>query len=274
MSTQDDLPHLLYDKRDHTAYLTLNRPATHNAISPRMMVELADAWRDFREDDALRVAILTGAGEQAFCAGADLAELIPLLTGARPPEDEWDRRLLNDRSLYHAALLRNADLYKPVIAAVNGLALGGGAELLIASDLRVAVTNASIGLTEVKWGFIPGGGALTRLARQIPWCLAMEVLFTGEPISAQEAHRFGLVNRVVAPGEVLATAERFAHTIAANAPLAIRKAKETVMQSSGVPLDQAFAIEDECARLIGASDDAREGPRAFVEKRRPIFTGA
>jgi enoyl-CoA hydratase len=268
-----DRPHLKVEKSGPIVYLTMDRPETHNAISVRMMVELAEAWTDFDQDKSLRVAVLTGAGERAFCSGADLADLIPLLTGDRPARDEWDRRLLGDRSIYDAALLRRTSLYKPVITAVNGMALGGGSELLIASDLRIASRDATIGLTEVKWGFIPGGGALTRLPRQIPWCMAMEIFLTGEPISAEEAHRVGLVNRVVAAYLVAETAERLARAIAGNAPLAVRKAKEAVMRTTGLPLVDAFAIEDECAELVGASDDAKEGPRAFVAKRAPVFTG-
>ena len=268
-----DQPHLLYEKRGPIAYLTLNRPETLNAISPRMMVELALAWEDFRDDETLRVAILTGTGERAFCAGADLATLIPLLNGARSPEDEWDKKLLDDQSLYHGALLRHGELLKPVVAAVNGLALGGGTELLIACDLRVVAANAHIGLTEVRWGAISGGGALTRLARQIPWCMAMEIVLTGEPISALEAHRVGLVNRVVAPEEVFAVADQLAHTIAANAPIAVRTAKEAILRTSGLTLEQAYALEHDCAHRVADSNDAREGPLAFVEKRAPVYMG-
>ncbi|MFQ5416841.1 MAG: enoyl-CoA hydratase/isomerase family protein [Myxococcota bacterium] len=151
------MPDLIYETRDGIAYLTLNRPQRRNAISPQMMVQLADAWRAFRDDPDTRVAILTGAGERAFCAGADLELLIPLMTGARAPEDEWDRRLLSDRSLTDMALLRGFELYKPVVAAVHGWALAGGTEILQATDIRIASPEARFGLTEATRGIVPFG---------------------------------------------------------------------------------------------------------------------
>lgn len=268
----DDQPHLIYEKRDHLAYLTLNRPETRNAISPRMMVELAEAWSDFRDDDTLRVAVLTGAGDAAFCAGADLATLLPLLTGARPPKDHWDERLIEDASVYHTALLRDVPLHKPIVAAVNGLALGGGCELLIASDLRVVSQASSIGLTEVRWGFIPGGGALTRLPRQIGLTYAAEMILTGQSVTASDAERMGLVNRVVEPEAVMPVAEALAAAIARNAPHAVRAAKEALFATSGHTLSRAYEIEDSCARRVGDSQEAREGMRSFLERREPEFT--
>jgi enoyl-CoA hydratase len=268
---------VLYDVQGGIAYVTLNRPEVHNAMDPRMVVELAQAWLRFEADEGARVAIVTGAGHQAFSAGADLKRLIPLMTRARQPEDEWDRRVLEERvdgvRLLDVALMRLRPLYKPVIAAINGYCLAGGTELALACDLRVAAEHASLGLMEPKRGLIPGGGSMARLPRQIPFCKAMEILLTGEPMAAQEAYRVGLVNYVVPLAELMPTAERLARSIAENGPLAVRKIKEAVLRSSGLPLEQAYQVENEASRVIMRSEDAREGARAFAEKRRPQFTG-
>jgi enoyl-CoA hydratase len=267
------MSHLIYEKRDGIAYLTMNRPERRNAISPQMLVQLAEAWMDFREDADARVAILTGAGDKAFSAGADLGLLIPLISGARAPADDWDKRVVEDRSISRAALLRGFDLYKPVIAAVNGFALAGGTEIIQATDIRLAAPHAQLGLTEVKRGIVPAGGSLVRLARQIPYCKAMEILLIGDFISAEEAHRIGLINEVVPADRLMARAEEIAGKIAENGPLAVAKCKEAVLRSSGLPFDEAFKIENECGRAAFASQDAIEGPRAFMEKRKPRFTG-
>jgi enoyl-CoA hydratase len=252
--------------------VTLNRPEKKNALTPEMMVRLAEAWRDFRDDDGARVAILTGAGD-IFTAGADLGRLIPLLTRARKPEDDWDRRLMEDKTLFQDAVLRRFELYKPVIAAVNGAALAGGCEMIQATDLRVAVPEASFGLSEVKRGIVPGAGSLARLARQIPYCEAMKILLLGDAIPAAEALRIGLVNEVVPRERLMPRALELAAKLAANGPLALRKLKEAVLRGSGRPLEEAFDIEDECARVVMRSEDAREGPRAFMEKRAARFVG-
>ncbi|MBX3707033.1 MAG: enoyl-CoA hydratase-related protein [Pseudomonadales bacterium] len=267
------MPHLDYQKRDGIAYLVMNRPERRNALSPQMIVEMAEAWQDFRDDREARVAILTGAGDRAFCAGADLGLLIPLLSGSRKPEDEHDEALLADRSLMQKALLRDFELYKPVIAAVNGFALAGGTEILQATDLRIAAEHAEFGLSEVMRGIIPAGGSLVRLARQIPYCKAMQILLTGDRMSAEEAYRIGLINEVVPAAEVLDRAEALAARIAENGPLAVAACKEAVIRTSGLPLNDAFRIENELAGRVMRSRDAIEGPRAFMEKRKPEFRG-
>ncbi len=264
---------LIYEKRDGIAYLTFNRPERRNAISPQMMLQLADAWLDYRDDPSLRVAILTGAGDESFCVGGDLALLMPLFTGAREPADEWDRRLLANLDRVPVALLKPFELYKPVVAAVNGYALAGGCEILQATDIRIASRSASFGLSEAQRGLVPGGGSMVRLARQVPHCKAMEILLLGERIPAEEAHRIGLVNEVVEPERVLPRAEEIARRLARNGPLALRKIKEAVLRTSGEPLARAYEIENECSAVVMASKDAREGPRAFIEKREPVFTG-
>lgn len=266
------MPDLLFEKRDGVAVITFNRPEKKNAISPEMMVRLADAWVEFRDDDALRVAVLTGAGE-TFSAGADLGRLIPLLTKARAPEDDWDRKVIADSTIFQRAILRRFELWKPVIAAVNGAALAGSCEMLQATDLRIAVPTASFGLPEPKRGIVPGGGSMVRLARQIAYCDAMKILLTGDAISAEEALRIGLINEIVPRERLMERALELAGRVAENGPLAVRKIKETVVRSGGRPLDEAFAIEDGCSRDVMRSSDAREGPRAFMEKRKPNFTG-
>jgi enoyl-CoA hydratase len=231
---------LLYEKRGGIAYLTMNRPERRNAFSPQMMVRLAEAWQEVRDDDEVRVAILTGAGSESFCAGGDLELLIPLITGARKPEDEWDRRLAADLRLILTAILRPFELYKPIIAAVNGHAVAGGCEILQATDLRVASRTATFGLAEAQRGLVPGGGSMVRLPRQVPYCKAMEILMLGDRIPAEEAHRIGLVNEVVAPEQVLPRAEELARRLVRNGPLAVRKIKEVVLRTNGLPLADAF----------------------------------
>ena len=156
---------------------------------------------------------------------------------------------------------------------MNGYALAGGCEILQATDIRIASTRARFGLSEVKRGLVPGGGSMVRLARQIPHCKAMEILMIGDALDAREAHRIGLVNEVVEPDALLPRAEEIARKLAANGPLALRKIKEAVLRTSGLPLDEAYAVENECAAVVMQSKDAREGPRAFMEKREPVFTG-
>lgn len=268
-----DAPHLLVEERDDILVLTMNRPAVRNALSPQMLVHLAEAWRRYRDDPALRCAILTGAGDEDFSAGGDLQLTMPLVTGARQPEDEWDERLLADPTCFTDAILRGFTLYKPVIAAVNGRALGGGTEITNACDLRVAAAHAVFGTPEARVGLLPGGGSLTRLPRQIPWAKALEMLMVGDPISAQDALAMGLVNYVVPGAEVLDKAVELATKLAGNGPLAVRKIKEGVLRSSGLPLADAYAVENEVSAEVMASRDAREGPRAFKEKRKPRFVG-
>ena len=271
-SSEKSASGLLFEARDGIAIITFNRPEKKNAVTPEMMVRMAEAWRRFRDDESLRVAVLTGAGD-AFCAGADLGRLIPLLSRARPPEDEFDRAILADKSIFYTAFLRNFELWKPVIAAVNGVALAGGMEILQATDLRFCSPEAGFGITEASLGLLPGGGSTVRLARQIPYVEAMRILLVAEPISAVEALRIGFVNELVPREHLLERAIDVARKITENGPLAIRKIKESVLRSQGRPLEDALDIETECLKPVMRSEDAREGPRAFMEKRKPNFTG-
>ncbi|HEY6395271.1 MAG TPA: enoyl-CoA hydratase-related protein, partial [Candidatus Binataceae bacterium] len=232
------MPAVIFEKRNRIAYLTFNRPEVHNSFNPETLVILAQAWQEIDKDDDIRAAIVTGAGKAAFSAGADLGKLIPLFTGARKPEDEWDNKLLANRKLGDIALLRNFNMDKPVIAAVNGFCIAGGMEFIQTTDLRVASENASFGLQEVKWAIIPAAGSLARLQRQIPYCKAMEILLTGNRIDANEAWRIGLINYVVPQANLIAKAEELAATIAQNGPLAVRKIKEAVRRCSGRPLEE------------------------------------
>ena len=268
------MPDLIFEKRDGIALITFNRPERRNAFSPESIIRLAEAWIAYRDDDSLRVAILTGVGDKAFCAGGDLGRLLPLFTGARQPDDEWDHKLMGDLPHYMStALLRPFELYKPIIAAVNGYALAGGSELLQATDIRIASTRASFGLTETQRGLVPGAGSMVRLPRQIPYCKAMELLMTGDAMSAQEALRIGFVNEVVEPDRLMPRAFEFAERLKRNGPIAVAAVKEAVLRTSGVPLDEAYGIEAEISARVTRSEDAREGPRAFMEKREPLYTG-
>ena len=267
------MPHLVFEKQDGIAHVTLNRPEKKNAMSPEMVIQLAEAWMDVQNDPEIRVALLTSAGDSAFCAGADLGRLITLITRAREPEDAWDQAFVANRKIMNTALMRNTDMCTPIVAAIQGPALAGGLEILLNVDIRIASTEATFGLTEVRRGLIPAGGSLARLARQIGHAAALEIVLGGEPISAQDAYRIGGVNRLVEPDALTETALDWAHKIAQGSPLALRKAKEALIRSTGENLQTAFAIEDDCARVVLRSEDAREGPRAFMERREPRFTG-
>ena len=237
-------PHVLFEKRDGIAYVTLNRPEKRNAFSPEMIVRLVDVWADIAADPEVRVALLTGAGDQAFSSGGDLGTTIPLMMRTRAPVGEWEERFSADRRQLYGAILRNASFFKPVVAAINGYALAGGAEMVLGTDIRVMSDQATIGVTEVRRGLIAGGGSLVRLARQVPWAQAMELALVGEPISARQALAIGLVNRVVPPGEVMTVAEDLARRISLGAPVALAKTKEAMVRSNGRPL------EEYCPRLL------------------------
>ena len=273
MTNDSGAPHLLEETRGHVLILTMNRPAARNAISPEMACRLADAFQRFNEDDDLRVLVLTGQGEKAFSSGGDLALMLPLLTGARSPETAWDHRVIKDRDVLDRSALRNVEIDKPIISAVNGVCLAGGMETMLATDLRIASNTAVFGLPEAKRGLIPFAGALVRLPRQMPQAIAMELLLTGDTIDAARAQATGLVNHVVPQAEVLPTALRIAEAIAANGPVAIQQIKKTVRLSSGASLDDGYALEDQAKAVVMGSEDAREGPRAFIEKRAARFRG-
>ncbi|MAT93134.1 MAG: enoyl-CoA hydratase [Halioglobus sp.] len=264
---------IIFEKRGPQAWITLNRPQARNLLNGEMFVELADAWREVREDDAIRVAVLTAAGEEDFCCGGDLGEVIPLWTGARQPASPVEERLVEDPLIVDKVMLKDDPLYKPVIAAINGRALGGGTELLQATDIRIAAGHAEFALPEPKAGVVPGAGSMVRLARQLPWAHAMKILLGGAPVGATEALAMGLVSEVVPLAELHARAEFYADNISRQAPLALQAIKRTALQTHTSPWDEAFRFEMEQAGAVMMSRDAREGPRAFKEKREPQFRG-
>lgn len=266
-------PHLLSHLTDGILLLTLNRPASRNAISPELACRLADTLLDAAETDAVRVVVLTGAGDRAFCSGGDLALTLPLMTGARAPTDAWDRRLLDEPDIIDRSALRRFTFDKPVIAAINGACMAGGMETVLATDIRIAAPHASFGLPEVKRGLIPFAGSLARLPRQIAQCHAMELLLLGDSVGAEEALRMGLINRIVPAEAVLPTALDLASRIAANGPAAVRAVKRLVREGSGLPLGAVYDMEDVSKTTIMATEDAREGPLAFMQKRPAVFRG-
>jgi enoyl-CoA hydratase len=259
--------HLETEQRGHVLVLTMNRPEAKNALSPEMLVGLADAWDRVDTDDSIRVAVLTGAGG-VFCAGADLKAM----NDAQNTSDAA-QRMRTDAGLAWKALLRNHRLTKPLIAAVEGYAVAGGTEILQATDIRVAAESAMFGVVEVTRALFPVGGSTVRLRRQIGYTKAMELLLTGETISAAEAERIGLIGRVVADGEALSNALAIADRIAANGPLAVRAIKRSVQETEGLPEAEALRIELEIGLPIFATADAKEGTLAFKEKRPPHYEG-
>lgn len=264
---------VVFEKRGHVAWITLNRPQAKNTLNADAFVLLAQAWDEVRADDGIRVAVLTAAGEEDFCCGGDLSSVIPLWTGQRQPENEVEKKLQADPLIPDKVLLKQDPVYKPIIAAINGRALGGGCELLQATDLRIAAEHATFGLPEPKVGIIPGGGSMVRLARQIPWAHAMKLLLSAEPVSAQEALRMGLISDIVPAKELLARAEQAAQRIAGLAPLALQAIKRTALETHTSTWPDAFHFEMQQSADIMMSGDAREGTRAFKEKRRPDFKG-
>lgn len=263
--------HLLVEREGHVVTLTMNRPEARNAFSAEMLVRMADAWEAIDADDEVRVAILTGAGG-TFSAGADLKAMAHGFGDDRQ-QQQWLARCKQDPDLHWKALLRHYRLRKPLLAAVEGMALGGGTEILQATDVRVAGAGARFGVTEARWGLFPLGGSTVRLRRQIPYTQAMELLLTGRQVPAEEALRLGLVGRVVPDGQALAEARRIAEQIAHNGPLAVQAIKRAVVETEGLPEREALARELEIGTPIFQTEDAREGPRAFLEKRKPEFKG-
>ncbi len=264
---------LLFEVRGPIALITLNRPDRHNAFSPEMICRLADAFDRFEADDTLRVTVITGAGDRSFCSGGDLELTLPLLSGARAPQDDWDRRVVADHNTLFRSNFKGDPATKPIIAAINGHCLAGGFELMLATDIRVASESARFGLPEVRHALIPFAGALVRLPDQLPQALAMEMLLTGDQTTADHLKAHGLINHVLPADQVLAKALEIAERIAANGPLAIAEIKRVTTAAKGVPMAEGFRIETEAMDRVMASEDAREGPAAFMEKRAPQYRG-
>jgi enoyl-CoA hydratase len=265
-------PAVLYDVDGHIATVTINRPEARNAVNPEVIVRLADAWDAIDSDDEVRVAIVTGTGEH-FCSGADLDKLVGKLMAGGEPADEFEARIQQDYMIIYKGFLRNYRLTKPLIAAIEGFCLAGGTELLQSTDIRVASESAEIGITEARWGLFPIAGSTVRLKRQIPYTKAMEMLLTAGRYPARDALDFGLIGNVVPDGQALAKARELAEQVASNGPLAVRKIKQSVVETGWLPEVQALERELELGMEVMMSKDAREGPKAFKEKRKPNFTG-
>ncbi|HEV7193858.1 MAG TPA: crotonase/enoyl-CoA hydratase family protein [Jatrophihabitantaceae bacterium] len=253
--------HCLVEKRGHVLIVTMNRPEARNALSGPMLAGMKDAWDRVDTDSEIRACILTGAGG-AFCAGADLKAM----TSNHPGESSMDLSVIE-------SLLKGRRLTKPLIAAVEGPAIAGGTEILQATDIRVAGESARFGVSEPRWGLFPLGGSAVRLVRQIPYTIAADLLLTGRHIRAAEAKEIGLIGHVVPDGEALDKALELASLIAANGPLAVQAILRTIRESEALPENEAFKLDAELGMAVFRSDDAREGPRAFAEKRTPNFQG-
>lgn len=261
-----DQPDLLTERDGHVLIVTLNRPEARNAFSPDMLVRAYDAWKQLDEDPELRVGIVTGAGDN-FCSGMDLKAL------ASGMNEETQQRMSEDPDLHWKALLRHFRPSKPIIAAVEGYCVAGGTEVLQAMELRVAGESAQFAIAEVRRGLFPLGGSTVRLQRQIPYTMAADLLLTGRMISASEAKAVGLIGHVVADGEALVKAKELAQLIAANGPIAVQAVLRSMRETKDLSEADALAKELQLGWPVFSTEDAKEGPTAFAEKRAPVFHG-
>lgn len=247
------MPAVIYEKQGRIAVITLNQPEAMNSLSSQLRKELGDALVDFKSNNDLWVAIITGAGDKAFCAGANIKEFKP-----GPQDETWVK-------------VRADQIWKPIIAAINGFALGGGLELAMECDMRIAVETAKLGQPEVNIGFMPGAGGTQRLPRFVPRAMAAQILLTGEAITAQEAYRIGLINKVVPKDQLMAEAKKMAEIICQKGPLGIRATKEAMIRGYNMTLEQGLEIEKDMANRIRQTQDFMEGAKAFAEKRKPNY---
>ena len=246
---------------DGVATVTLNRPEQRNAMNAEVYAELSKAWEDVRDNPDVWIAVITGAGDRAFTAGADLKSLIPQ---RRERADFW----LTQKNMI---LNRGLEVWKPVIAAVNGYCLAGGMTLLFATDIRIAAEHAVFEISEVKRAILPGNGGTQRALRQLPYAIAMEMLLLGRRLTAAEALGFGLVNAVVPLKDLITTVDTYAQRLCENGPLALRAVKELAIRSQSVPLEHGLRLEESFQEFLRTTEDAKEGPRAFAEKRKPAY---
>ncbi|GAA0618722.1 crotonase/enoyl-CoA hydratase family protein [Kutzneria viridogrisea] len=265
MTATQEAPHCLVEQRGHVLVVTMNRPGARNALSGPMMAIMREAWDRVDGEESIRACVLTGAGG-TFCAGADLKAMAHSHPGDSFRQGGWDLSVIEP-------LLKGRRLSKPLIAAVEGAAIAGGTEILQATDIRVAGQSARFGVSEARWGLFPLGGSAVRLPRQVPYTVAADLLLTGRHITAEEALRFGLIGHVVPDGQALDRALELAEQIAANGPLAVRAILRTMRETEGMPENEAFRLEAELGTAVFRSEDAKEGPAAFAQKRKPEFRG-
>ncbi len=258
---------IIYEVRDQIAFVTFNRPESMNAVNRQMARELVEACRQVEDDAGIRIAIFTGAGEKAFSAGMDLKERAE--TGTSPIE----RRQQKLSATIHTQSRAVAAITKPTIAAIRGYCVGGGLEFALACDMRVAAEDAKLGLAEVKRGLIPGAGGTQRLARTVGVAKALEICLTGDNLTGSEALRLGLVNIAVPASDVMKAAEELAGRILKGAPMSVLFIKEAIKKGVELSLDEGFRLESDLSALIGTTEDSKEGPRAFAEKRAPVWKG-
>jgi len=249
---------------DGICTIVINRPERMNAMDADHYKGLSEAWMRVRDDNDIRVAIITGAGERAFSAGADIKSF---LTAPKSLSEMW-------LTQHDMLLNRGLEVWKPVIAAVNGYCLAGGMTLLMATDIRIAAPHATFNIAEVKRGIVPGNGGTQRILDQLPYCIGMELLLTGDSIDAERAAHYGLINKVVPAADLMKTAHEYAARIAGNAPLAVQAAKELAVRSREMDRTTGLRVESLVNRLLQVTEDAKEGPAAFAEKRKPNFKGA
>lgn len=251
-----------YEKEGKIAIFTINRPEALGALNVQGITELHNALVNFRDDDELWVGIITGTGDKVFSAGVDIRDFLP-----------FAKRIASKPWQVPPTIMHGFDLWKPLIAALNGLTYGGGLEIALACDIRIAAEHTTFALPEVTVGVVPGGGGTQRLPRVIPRGLAAEMLFTGQPIDAQEAYRIGLVNKVVPRDQLMPEAKKLAETICRNAPLAVRAAKELMIRGTEMSIYDGFRLEDYFSQYIFSSQDFTEGTTAFMGKRKPHYEG-
>jgi E-phenylitaconyl-CoA hydratase len=258
-----------FETKERIAILTINRPLAMNALDRETLASLTKAWIEFRDNPELGVAIITGAGIKAFCAGADMKGLAHYYSTTTA----LYRKARADKLPGLGGITRNFEMWKPTIAAINGYCLAGGLEIALACDIRIASETATFGVPEVSRGILPWAGATQRLPRLIPLGKSLEMILTGEPIDAQEAYRIGLVNKIVPSDELLPEAMKLAERICRNAPLAVQAAKEAVYRGLDLCLSEGLRMEEFLADPIRQTEDAKEGPTAFYQKRPPAFKG-
>jgi enoyl-CoA hydratase len=261
------MPNVLYEKRNRVAYITINRPEAMNCVDPQTASELVAVWQDFRDDNGSYVAVITGAGAQAFCAGFDLRTVG---AGGLPQKPHEVRRFIYDHPGF-MGYTRKADIFKPIIAAVNGFCFAGGLEVALCADIRIAAEHAEFGVLNRRWNVGLGDGGTQRLPRVVGLGRAMELIIMGKRIDAQEAYRIGLVNEVVPSGELMSRVTALAESICEFPQGAVRTDKEAVMRGIGTPLEEGMRIEGATFVTLIGQHDFYEGPRSFAEKRKPQF---